>query len=586
MFRRILLIAVFVSSVFSQETETKDQKEKAAVSQKEAVVFLRETMADVSNLRTLENRISFSAEMAGLMWFHDESEARGMFLNVIGDFRQLLINYDSQMNSLDQAATEPDSSGIFGETPDRAQLARKFRTAISVRQQIASSIAEHDPDLALSFYFDSGSTITNKEFRTQFLSQDIYFEATLIGQIAENNAAKAAQLASDSLKRGLTYQHVDLLRKIYAKDAENGIEFGSALLGKIKSEKPMTRDLYIFGSLLDFGSETLVASQKEGGKRAIYSVADLREIADIMASAILNGDAGAGEAGMQYLSQIEKYQPGRAMQIRAKYPSKKESNTAKLTVSGGDTSASLTPDDVDSASMPPPGNLSSDLSKVGVQGSTEEKLVGDVAKIGKGALPKEEREKVIAQARKILMQTRGKDKQIMGLSSLAAQVSRVDKDLAAEIMRDAESLVNPNPKNYHDFMFTWLLASGYAEAEPDKAFPILEDAISRANSLISAFIRVGEFIDIGGEMINDGEVQVGAFGGGMIRGLSQELGIAEGTINNLIHADFAKTRALTNRFERPEVRILAKMLVLRSALGRRTAKPSADQQVEVVLDQH
>ena len=70
-------------------------------------------------------------------------------------------------------------------------------------------------------------------------------------------------------------------------------------------------------------------------------------------------------------------------------------------------------------------------------------------------------------------------------------------------------------------------------------------------------------------MIVDGEVQVGAFGGEMIRGLTREIGIAESTLKSLVRTDFDKTKAIANRVERPEVRVLAKVLVLRSALSNR-----------------
>jgi hypothetical protein len=43
---------------------------------------------------------------------------------------------------------------------------------------------------------------------------------------------------------------------------------------------------------------------------------------------------------------------------------------------------------------------------------------------------------------------------------------------------------------------------------------------------------------------------------------------AEPTLQNLAKADFAKTRAVVNTFDRPEVRILAKMLVLRAVLAK------------------
>src|SRR5262249_30908689 len=150
----------------------------------------------------------------------------------------------------------------------------------------------------------------------------------------------------------------------------------------------------------------------------------------------------------------------------------------------------------------------------------------------------------------------------MALSMLASQVSAAgDKELAADIMKDAQMLVNPSPKNYKDFLETWFLASAYANTDPEKAFPILEDAISRLNDTISAFIRVGEFMDVSGEMIDDGEIQIGSFGGSMMSGLTRELGIASLPLRNLAIADFGKTKALTNRFDRTEVRILAKMLI-------------------------
>src|SRR5437867_4781789 len=109
-----------------------------------------------------------------------------------------------------------------------------------------------------------------------------------------------------------------------------------------------------------------------------------------------------------------------------------------------------------------------------------------------------------------------------------------------------------------------MLATGNASVEPDKAFPLLDDTIGRADDLIAAFIKVGEFIDVAEEVISDGELQVGAFGGTMVRDLTKQLGMADSTIQLLAKADFAKTRDLTNRFDRPEVRVLAKMMVLRA----------------------
>jgi hypothetical protein len=194
-------------------------------------------------------------------------------------------------------------------------------------------------------------------------------------------------------------------------------------------------------------------------------------------------------------------------------------------------------------------------------------------------LPKEEREKVVGQARKIIASLPNKQAKILALSGLAAQVVKLgDKELAAQIMTDAQSLTNPQPKNYLDFMELWMLSSGLTATDAEKAFPVLEDTIFRLNDTLAAFVKVGEFIDVTGEMIDDGEVQVGTFGGSMIKEVTRGLGQADATLINLARADFARTKNLTNKFDRQEVRILAKMLVLRAVLGDKNKTAAEENQ--------
>lgn len=563
----LALILLLTQIANSQDVEVKKPADDSEKLKKEAVAFLRESMEDVNNLRTLENRISFSAEMAGLMWFYDEKEARGMFAVAIGDFKELLMQYDSQLNTLGTDSEEIFSGGLIGDVSDRRRLMRKFQTAIQVRQQIASSIAEHDAELAFVFYYDTLSSISNVEFRKQMEERDSYFESQLMKQIADKDPGKAAKFGTKSLDKGLNYNHVELLRKIHAKDADKGVEFGAAILSRVKTEKLDMADYYVMSSLIGFGAETLEKSKKEGGKKPVYSQSDLHSIADVFAQAILNTADENDSSGVGYADLIEKYAPSRAAQIRAKFRnpnSRYYGNTANSVAYGVETAGN---------SMYASNSISnSNSSRYQREFEEREKLEQQMReaaeKIGARQLPKEEREKIITQARKILLQMPGRDKKILGLGALAAQVAKAgDKELAGEILKDAQNLVNPQPKNYQDFLFTLMLTAGYAEADPEKAFPMLEDTIYRVNDTISAFVKVGEFIDTAGEMIQDGEVQVGVFGGSMVRGMTSELGIADTTIRTLAKADFTKTKNLANRFDRAEVRILAKMMILRAVLG-------------------
>lgn len=580
----LTLLAIFSQLGIAQALTDKKPTDDPEALKKEAVAFLRETMADVNNLRTLENRISFSAELAGLMWFHDEREARSLYVTAFGNFRELLTQYDHQMNALGEPGDEQESVGrrtLFGEVGERGQLYRRFQTAMQVRQQIAMSLAEHDAELAFQFYFDSALAVTNAEFRKQLDSRDEYFENQLLAEIAKTNASKAVQFAKKSVEKGLNYQHIDILRKIYAKDPEKGAELAVVMLAKVKTNLDADQ-FWVISSFLGAASDSFEASQKEGGKRPMLTQSELRELADTFGQAILD-DKSENSNGLGYVVAIEKYSPSRAIQIKAKF--KAASGTRdpnRYTVRG------------ESAPPPPPppkasSGLGSALSEKQdreriERENAEKELQDNVGKLANKQLPKEERQKIVAQARKILMSTPGKDKKIVGLSALAATVAKAgDKELAAEIMKEAQALVNPQPKNYQDFLLTWMLAAGFAEAEPEKAFPLLEDTIMCANDTLSAFIKVGEFIDVAGEMIDDGEVQVGAFGGQMVRGLTSELGMADATLRTLAKADFKKTRDLTSRFDRSEVRILAKMMILRAVLGEGKIK-KAEAEVSVLTE--
>jgi hypothetical protein len=440
-----------------------------------------------------------------------------------------------------------------------------------MRKQIAMSLAEHEPDLAMAFYQDSLTAITNPESRKSANDQDSYFEVQLMTQIAESNAAKAAQYGIKTLDKGVGFQHIELLKKIYKKDADKGVEFAQALISKIKSDKPDAEDLYVISSLVRFGEETAPTPPKANAKKAVMSTSEMRDLVEVMARTVLDGDDEA-DMGSGYMDLFEKYTPTRSAQIKAKY--RKRNVGANAVASYGsnavrNTESMTTLSNVAVAVAGPPNAAAEQKAKaLEEKVAAEAKLMEDVANLSTKQLPKEERSKIIAQARKIISQTPGKDKKIAGLSLLAAQVAKVgDKELATEIMRDAERFVNPQPKNYQDFMLTWMLISGYAEADPEKAFPLLTDTVLRLNETVSAFIKAAEFIDVRGEMIDDGEVQVGQFGGSMLRGLTSELKIAQPTLRALAKADFARTKAATNTFDRPEVRVLAKMLVLRTILS-------------------
>lgn len=566
----ILTVLFAVCTAFAQTPTPSPDEEEKKLTEK-AVELMKETVSEIGNMRTPENRISFMSEAAALMWYHDDRQARPMFGWAVNEFKTLITGYNDRMNMLPPATRSGRGtrSFLFGAEPDeRSRLMRKFQVAIGVRERIASTIAEHEPVLAFNFYHDSVSGVSNPELIAMMgQGRQDHVEAGLLEQIAQKDAAKAVELSRLSLRNGYNPYHLNLLRSLNAKDPEKAVEFASAILSQIKNESTEKVVMHAVHSLLVYGGEMLELSREDAQKPPIYSVDDLREISEILARAMLEGDEKGGFR--TYAATIEKYNPGRALQIRAKFNIPAPSEAARRGSGiGSGTPAAGYP----RSSMTGSGNRP--RRNDGSVRAAEDDLIKEFAELAKKDLSKDERAKILEKARETLMSTPGTDKKIIGLSAIATVAAKAgDKELAAEIMRDAAALVPMPPKTYLEFLHTWMLVSGYAEADPEKAFPILEDTILRGNELITAFIKVGEFMEVTEQMIVDGEAQVGVFGGGLIGDLSRQMNMAESSIRSLLKADFERTKMAADRFDRVEMRVLAKMIILRSVLGQKPAGP-------------
>ena len=577
-----LLVALFTTSTFAQAPIAKTPTEAEAKLQKDAVEFLRDTSVEVDRLRLPENRISFNSELASLMWFHDEKAGREMYTDAIADFKQLMVQLDAQLNAPAEDEDPGFLGGMFGSY-GKSKAERKLTIAVAVRQQIASSLAEHAPDLAYSFFYDSSTLISNQKFREMMASSDKWFESQLLAQIARSDPAKAVQYGKASIKDGVDTSHISLLRTLYAKDPDKAAELGDAILSKLKSDKE--KNAWITNQLLELGDEILEASKK-ADKKPIYSQSELREIAELYVQTLTDQNMDSYGEAMMNITLIEKYAPGRAAQLRSRQRTHAVSNSyATNSVRGLSTNAnkSYSVSNTYDASNSNVAMLEYEAQQRDrdAQNKAELDLYKGITEFGSKPLGKEERSKLVASTRSAIAKTRGKDKKVLALSLLAAQVAKSgDRELAGDLMRDAERLVDPQPKNYQDFLLSWMLASGYAQTEPEKAFPILDGAIARANGTIAAAAKIAEFIDVNDDYVTDGEAQVGIFGGTMVRTITGELSGANVTLRALAKADFGKTAALANAFDRPEIRVLARMLVLRALLEK--DKPIAqDRDVDV-----
>ena len=125
----LLVISLLPLTALPQQIAVTNTNTETDKLEKSAVELLEETKAEVDGLRLIENRISFTSELAALMWFHDEREARAMYSDVINDFRQLLVGYDSQMIQLACAAPTVTRT-LFAAAPSYRSAIRSRRGSV------------------------------------------------------------------------------------------------------------------------------------------------------------------------------------------------------------------------------------------------------------------------------------------------------------------------------------------------------------------------------------------------------------------------------------------------------------------------
>ncbi len=441
---------------------------------------------------------------------------------------------------------------------------------MSIRRQIALAIAEHDAELAFAFVADTSKVISNEKFKDNNSRRDADLENQIIAMMSAQNVDKALSIGKEKLKKGFTYSLFTLAQKIYAKDTDRGREFGEDIAAKIKSDRSESES-HLLPTILNFGNRNIEEFKKNPNKKPLFSESDLQAIAEITAQEVLKRPELDDYEVSSYVKSIKPFSPSRAAQIEAKYKNKlkKGDEISSVVIDGREVI--IRGERVEGSIEI---NLSPEQKAAAEKRKNQREMLEGLNNLSKKQLPKEEKEKFIEKARQIVSTMPDSNEKIVALSLLAMQVKQLgDNELASELMSKANALVNPQPVNYMDYMQTWMLAGGYSEVNAEKAFPILENAVYKLNEMVFAFIKVGEFVDVSGSMIHDGEVQLGMFGGGMVKTLLTGLGDSDRILVNLAIADFDRTRELAEKFEKPEVRLMAKLLILRSVLDNTPKSP-------------
>jgi hypothetical protein len=175
----------------------------------------------------------------------------------------------------------------------------------------------------------------------------------------------------------------------------------------------------------------------------------------------------------------------------------------------------------------------------------------------------------VEQARKLVTALRTNEERVLAFVQLAEGATRKgDRGLALALLDEAREISSARAKNAKQFLAQLAVARAYAPLDASRSLAILEPAVDQLNELLAAGVVLGSFF--AEELVQDDEIMMEP-----LTAVSNEIfNTYMGDVGALARSDFERTRALADRFQRPEIRTIARLLVAQSVLAKPNAPPT------------
>ena len=530
------------------------------------VALLKTTAKDAAALTLPENRLMFLINTADLLWEHDDQGAREVFQNGMSDIR-MMIAANAQKN----AALALDEMEVFDSFLTGDGSATDAASIGNLREMLILALAKHDPETAHRFLLETRPVFQKTEknqpvpeylasakgmFTTE--ERDNALEINLANLIAKSDPQRALEIALKKLSGGISNDLSNLTVKLYLKDQERGAKLANEILKKLKTTK-IESDHTARSVALDLfknAANALKAGEKKPdfAKNPLLAESGLRELAELIAKAGLLANPESDYEFQGSLDLLTKYAPVSAAQLKRKIEAPK---VAAVKETGEDKD-------------PPVETAASKY----IERARKEEETMEALKKGVGS---PDAKFSLEETRQSLAKIKNRTQRMTMMSQIASTLAeRGEKDAAKELLTEAKKMVNAQPKFWAHYAENLVVAQAYTRIDPAISFEMLENMIFHLDDTISGGVKVAEFI-AGETVMRDNELRLsgipgmgsmnilGGFGG---RGGMDIASSFDKDIQLLARADFDRTAALTNKFSRPEIRLIAQMLIIGSLLPR------------------
>jgi hypothetical protein len=462
-------------------------------------------------------------------------------------------------------------------------------------------IAERDPKLALEFLRATRQPPPPVHPRASFRQpdQELMLEAQLAQQIAGRDPQQALRIAEEILSRGLSSNLISLVDQLRVRDSEGASRLAANMVKKLRTANFVTDyEANAIASYLLLSTrpaenanangqrpqQAISAGQNNAARLQLDETAR-RDLVNLLVNATVSTAAESRRSGntnrllstvQQLMPEVERYAPAQAAGIRRRLEG------FEGRIGGGarespQVSETATPEAIIEAAAKAAPEMREQLYRMAAWKAFNEGNPDRARQIInnhiEGASQREQMlreleqqmfwraasEGKIEQAQTFLARIKSTDERIGMLLQLARVTAERGNTVAAVAFLDEGwNLIGGRAKGQAQFAMQLQIAQIYAQLASPRAFEIVEASITHLNELVAAAAVLDGF---GQEAFTQDELkrQDGHLWGSLAMQCHEALAA-------LASVDFDHARSSADRFQRPELRLPARLAVARGIL--------------------
>ena len=587
----VVAVALVISNIMPRTSDAQEpankssaantQKDKEAEQrqelEKKTLALLNEIASAAWGLKLPENRLFIMASAADLLWTFDEKRARNLFWEAL--------------NSINSITPQVAANNESPSKAEREKISQAHLTTFRMRQKLLLQIARRDSQLALDMLRATRQVSPRQPGSELVFADDRELEQQIATEVAARDPAQALQVARQSLAKGLTFELLNLLYQLNQKDSEKASQFAGEIITKLQTINVATdlRASIIAIQLLE-NSRTPELNRSAAVVSArsvkVLSLSDdqKRKLVEMLTDAALTASANANLLYeiSELMPEIQNFFPERRAALERKIAAFNETlprqqrnqNLYNTLIRRGIPEeiirSAATADDAtrmmlyQQAVIIAAGRGKTDsfrdfLSNGVSDGGDRREILDllDAEEISTAASRKQ-----IDTLRNLLPKIGRKEERARAMAEVALLLKEKGEDAeAASLLDEAASLIKTDLKDERKTNALLTLLVAYAVVDPPKAFALAERTVDRANAQISVLMLLDKVVKTGA--VRKSEIILDQAGIMPIDFLLFRYG--KGVVA-LAKADFNRTRALADRFERNELRLLAQLLIVKGLL--------------------